>query len=43
MAYIEITYDDGTSARWGDVAEDIAENVEDILINLAGQPDTIKC
>lgn len=43
MAYIEITYDDGTSARWGDVAEDIAENLEGTLILIAGQPDTIKC
>jgi hypothetical protein len=42
MAYIEITYDDGSSGRWGDVPEDIAENIEDIVNVLAGPPDTIK-
>ena len=43
MAYIEITYEDGSSGRWGDVDENVAENIESILINLIGQPDTVKC
>ena len=45
MHTIEIVYSDGSRATWNveDDLDDSIQKIENLLINIVGQPDSIRC